>query len=190
MILCVDDEAAALFVRKTLLEQAGYSVKTALNGPDALEIFNTVKIDLVVSDHLLPGMTGTDLSIRMKASRPDIPILLLSGVVEPPGEAVQVDKFLNKSGDPETLLQTVAELLRYRRFHMAAGRFQAEVACDTQRFPRVWHCVVQRTGSADVLVWRQEHTHAAAIAAAKREMKSLEQLEASQARAKSANKGA
>ena len=49
-ILCVDDEAGALTIRKTLLERAGYMVLTAMNAGDALKIFHFNKVDLVVSD--------------------------------------------------------------------------------------------------------------------------------------------
>jgi CheY-like chemotaxis protein len=55
-ILCVDDEASTLTIRKTLLERAGNVVLTAMNAKDALRIFRSSKrVDLVVSDHLLPA---------------------------------------------------------------------------------------------------------------------------------------
>jgi len=169
----VDDEPAALFLRKTLLERAGYQVLTSLNAADALIIFSANTIDLVISDHLLPGLTGTEMSRRMKQEKAAVPILLLSGVAEQPEGAENTDKFLGKADGPEKLLQTVAELLRYRRLKILDRGFCAEIACDLLGTPAIWHCVIQRTGSADILAWTQARTEQAAVAAARKELSKL-----------------
>jgi signal transduction histidine kinase len=109
-ILCVDDEAVALSVRKSLLERAGYHVLSALTADQALQIFRTNHIDVVVSDHLLPGATGTEMACTMKLARPEVPILLLTGVVDPPAGTEHVDKFINKAEGPDKLLQAIAEV--------------------------------------------------------------------------------
>jgi len=86
-ILCVDDEAGALTIRKTLLERAGYVVLTAMKAEDALQIFKSgKKVDLVVSDHLLPVTTGSKMASQMKSAKPAIPFLLISGVEDAPAE--------------------------------------------------------------------------------------------------------
>ena len=172
-ILCVDDEAGALYVRRILLERAGYGVLTATNAGEALTIFGSSKIDVVVSDHLLPGVTGTEMARQMKLAKPDVPILLLSGVVDLPDGTEHTDRFLGKSEGPSKLLQTIAELLRYRRQRIDDGKYWAEIAsCDTTS-PRVWHYVIYRVGSSEMLSWSQASTGKAAIAAAKKELGSL-----------------
>src|SRR6201999_2931798 len=65
-ILCVDDNEQALSVRKFMLETRGYRVLGALNGHEALEIFQAGNIDLVLSDLVKPQMDGNELVRRMK----------------------------------------------------------------------------------------------------------------------------
>src|SRR5512146_3135266 len=74
-VLCVDDEASGLLIRKTLLEAAGYLVLSALSSEEALRIFQANWIDVVVSDHLLRGDTGTAMARLMKLAKPEVPIL-------------------------------------------------------------------------------------------------------------------
>ena len=173
-ILCVDDEAGALTIRKTLLEGAGYVVLTALNAADALQIFNSSKkVDLVVSDHLLPGTIGSKMASQMKSAKPAIPVLLVSGLEDLPAEIGHADRFLGKTAGPEKLLLAIAELLRYRRFQIDDGIYFAEIACDTLNRPMVWHYLVQRVGSARIISWSQAPTQDAAIIAATEELRSL-----------------
>ena len=122
-ILCVDDEPAGLFIRKAPLESAGYHVLTALNADQALQIFNANHIDLVVSDHLLPGATGTEMAGKMKMAKPGVPILLLTGVVDRPPETEQVEKFLNKAEGPDKLLQAIAEVTSGKAAHTSGVPF-------------------------------------------------------------------
>jgi len=110
-VLCVDDQVDALLIRKTLLERAGYAVLAALNAEDALQMFRANSIDAVVSDHLLPGATGTEMARQMKLVKPHVPILLLSGVVDSPAGIEHVDKFVTKAEGPETLLQALADVV-------------------------------------------------------------------------------
>lgn len=172
-ILCVDDEAGALHVRSTLLERAGYAVLTATNAAEALAIFGSNKIDAVVSDHLLPGVTGTEMARRMKLAKPRVPILLVSGIIDLPDGTKHTDGFLGKSEGPDKLLQTIAELLRYRRLRIDDGNYCAEIACDTLRSPAVWHYVICRVGSSEILSWSQAETERSAITAARKELGSL-----------------
>src|SRR6266404_6000575 len=171
-VLCVDDDAGALFIRKALLEQSGYTVFDAPNASEALRIFANTPIDLVVTDNLLPGVSGTEMAVQMKLAKPGIPILLLSGTIEAPGGADQTDKYLSKGEGPAELLHAVADLLRYRRYRISAGAYTAEIACDT-RNRSIWHYVIQHEGSSQIICWSQERTEKAAVAAAKRAMDSL-----------------
>ncbi len=97
-----------MLIRKTVLEKAGYSVLTACSGEKALQIFAANRVDVVVSDHLLPGATGTDLARQMKSMRPEIPIVLFSGIVDRSPGTEHIDSFVEKSEGPEKLLEAIA----------------------------------------------------------------------------------
>ena len=115
-ILCVDDEALGLSIRKLLLEAEGYSVQTAVNGSQALSLFSSEQIDGVVLDYMMPGMNGDVVAGEMKRLKPTVPILMLSAYVDLPSETLRsVDKYITKSEPPHVLLEAVAELLSARR---------------------------------------------------------------------------
>ena len=111
-ILCVDDEDIPRMLRKLVLQKQSYKVDTASSGEEALTRLAAGGIDLVLSDQMMPGMTGTELTRAVKASRPALPVILISGVNEIPADAVFADRFISKVGGPELLFSTVAEVLR------------------------------------------------------------------------------
>jgi CheY-like chemotaxis protein len=111
-ILCVDDEETPRTLRSLILQKQGYQVVTAASGAEALELLNRASIDLVLSDQMMPGMTGTELTKSVKAMRPAIPVVLISGVNEIPEDASYADRFISKIGGPELLFKTVLEVLR------------------------------------------------------------------------------
>jgi hypothetical protein len=61
------------------------------------------------------------MASQMKSAKPAIPVLLISGVEDPPTEMGHADKFLGKIAGPEKLLLAIAEMLRYRRFQIDDG---------------------------------------------------------------------
>ena len=111
-ILCIDDNAAALHVRKLVLESAGYSVIAASSGEEALRAFNSGRaVHLVLSDQFLPGETGAQVTAKMKRLKPDIPVVILSGALLEPECIEHADLFLTKTGTPSELLQAIGALL-------------------------------------------------------------------------------
>jgi CheY-like chemotaxis protein len=110
-ILCVDDQPLVLKARQWVLELAGYSVLTATNAPEGMELFRHERVDLVLTDHLLPGESGSDLAIEMKRLRPEIPIAMLSGLADRPEDATAADMFLTKGMPVPEFLAAVASLL-------------------------------------------------------------------------------
>ena len=110
-ILCVDDEDIPRTLRKLILEKQGYQVLTTPSGKEALTLLDQGGIDLVLSDQMMPGMTGTELTKLIKSTRPEMPVILISGVNEIPPDAIYADRFVSKVGGPELLFQTVAEVL-------------------------------------------------------------------------------
>jgi Response regulator containing CheY-like receiver, AAA-type ATPase, and DNA-binding domains len=110
-ILCVDDEDLPRTLRKLILQKQGYQVITATSGEEALALLKREGIRLVLTDQLMPGMTGSDLTKLVKSTRPDMPVILISGVNEIPPDAIYADRFISKVGGPELLFDTVAEVL-------------------------------------------------------------------------------
>jgi len=111
VILCVDDEEVPLELRRLVLEKAGYKVVTACSAAQALEIADSRHIDLVLSDHLMPGSKGTELARQIKAFLPKVPFILLSGVNEVPADANCADMFLSKLEGPRVLCEIVKNFL-------------------------------------------------------------------------------
>ncbi len=114
-ILLVDDNPHGLVARRTVLEELGYVVHTRLTGAEALEVFASQPVDLVITDFRMPNMDGTELIARLRQLRPDLPIILLSGFVEPLGlteQSTGADVVLSKSaGELGFLLRSVRRLL-------------------------------------------------------------------------------
>ncbi|QNI33191.1 response regulator [Alloacidobacterium dinghuense] len=111
VILCVDDEPIALLIRQRVLEKAGYEVIPASSVNQALEILDTRLIDLVLTDFLMPGKTGAELAGEVKRRKPDIPVVMISGVHEIP-DGLAADLFLNKLEGPVYLCERIREVLQ------------------------------------------------------------------------------
>ena len=112
LILCVDDETVGLRVRKILLERAGYQVLTAADGFSGLELFATQPVNAVVLDYSMPGMHGGEVAKKMRQTKPEIPILLLSAYVELPSEVTSlVDVYMTKGEGAPALLEKLDNLL-------------------------------------------------------------------------------
>ncbi len=115
VILCVDDEEIPLFLRKRVLENAGHKVCTAVSGGEALELFSQRQFDLILSDQLMPGMTGTELARIIKKSHPNLPVILISGINEAPPDVTCVDLFISKLEGPDALCLKIEHLLQSSR---------------------------------------------------------------------------
>jgi CheY-like chemotaxis protein len=112
LILCVDDEAVGLQVRKILLERAGYRVVTANDGLSGIQIFVDQPIDAVILDYSMPGMHGGEVAQKMRQTKPEIPILLLSAYVDLPEEVSSlVDVYMTKGEGAPALLDKLGNLL-------------------------------------------------------------------------------
>ncbi|MDM8544345.1 sigma-54 dependent transcriptional regulator [Desulfococcaceae bacterium HSG9] len=90
-ILIVDDEKNYPLVLSAVLEEEGYETLTANSGHEALEILKNSDVDLVLTDMKMPVMDGVELLERIKASEPDLPVIMMTahGTVERAVEAIQ-----------------------------------------------------------------------------------------------------
>jgi DNA-binding response OmpR family regulator len=110
-ILCIDDEENQLVLRKLMLERAGYRVLTAESPAQAIALFGSDTVDLVIVDYYMPGMNGLALA-REILRRKKLPIVVLSAYAELPGESIgTADTWIMKGTGSEELLRRIAELL-------------------------------------------------------------------------------
>lgn len=111
-ILIVDDEEMLLNLGQTVLSAFGYKVLTANSGARALELFSQSpgQIDLVITDMVMPGMSGRELVDQLRRISPHVPILCTSGYVRPPGDGEQ-ERYLRKPYTTQELLRRVKQLL-------------------------------------------------------------------------------
>ncbi|KAA0227957.1 response regulator [candidate division KSB1 bacterium] len=119
-ILVVDDEASIRELLNQNLQEAGYQVRTASNGREALEQVRREHPDLIILDVMMPEMNGFDVAAVLKndPSTMDIPILILSIVQDRErGFRLGVDRYLTKPIDTEALLREVGALLEQGKSH-------------------------------------------------------------------------
>lgn len=104
VVLVVDDEVVIADTLTTILAQNGIAVITAYDGPSALEIARVIPPDLLLTDVVMPGMSGIDLANAITESIPDCTILLFSG-------QAATRNLLAEAGDPwcdfEVLLKPI-----------------------------------------------------------------------------------
>ena len=113
-ILAVDDDRLVLNNTIALLEDLGHEVLQATSGEAALGLL-TDDIDLLVTDQLMPQMTGDELARRARARRPDLPVLLVSGYGELSEEGGPQPPRLAKPFTQAELAQAIAELTGPKR---------------------------------------------------------------------------
>ncbi len=82
-ILAVDDDALVLLNTAAMLEDLGHTVIQAINGEEALRVLTGPDaLDLMITDHAMPRMTGAELALKAAALRPDMPVVLATGYAE------------------------------------------------------------------------------------------------------------
>ena len=117
-VLVVEDEASIASFVSLYLKNAGYSVRTAANGTDALAQAGTGDVDLVVLDLMLPGRSGLDVlaELRRREETRDVGVILLTARREEvdriKGLAEGADDYLTKPFSPDELVLRVKAVLR------------------------------------------------------------------------------
>lgn len=116
-VLLVEDEETVRTLTKLILERAGYDVMAAATGEEALEIFETATepIDLVLTDIVMPGMSGREMLVRMTRLR-TVPALLMSGYPDQgdmPGPGASM-RLIPKPFTADVLTSAVRETLEER----------------------------------------------------------------------------
>lgn len=117
LALIVDDEPAVLDIASRVLRASGFRTATASNGFDALAaLAGSERIDILVTDLVMPSMTGDELSRRIRTETPDLPVLYLTGFADRLFAERQLlwdgEAFLEKPFTPTGLTEAVNLLLR------------------------------------------------------------------------------
>jgi CheY-like chemotaxis protein len=115
-LLLIDDNAVQAATRQTILRRAGYFVIAALNPVRALEQIQSgdlpEEIGLVITDHLMPGMSGADFVRALRKTHSQLPVLVISGLEEAEQEYAGLNvTFRMKPLLPDNLLETVKQLV-------------------------------------------------------------------------------
>ncbi len=101
-VLIVDDEALILLSWEKSLTSAGYDVKTASSGKEAIEITQKQNLDIVFTDLIMPEMNGVELCKKIKTISPDTEVVLVSGH---PQEIYNHQRDFMKAGGREFFLR-------------------------------------------------------------------------------------
>jgi len=116
-VLVVEDDPGVRQLVASTLGGSGYAVRAAQSGAEALELIasSAVPLDLLITDVVMPGMTGAELARRLRELRPAVPVLYISGYTADAltdrhslGPGIEL---LEKPFGPETLLRRVRAIL-------------------------------------------------------------------------------
>jgi two-component system, OmpR family, response regulator ResD len=115
-VLVVDDDATVAEVVRSYLTHSGFEVEQAGDGPTALAVAARTRPDLVVLDLMLPGLSGLEVCRRLRSSRPDIAVVMLTALGEESdrlqGLETGADDYLVKPFSPRELVLRVRSVLR------------------------------------------------------------------------------
>jgi len=110
-ILLAEDDPAVSYILRRYLEAAGFAVRTASGGKEALALFAAEEADLAVSDYRMPGMNGEELIVALRAQRPGLPALIVSAYTNELKLGIAGVRVLSKPVARDELVALVNDLL-------------------------------------------------------------------------------
>lgn len=112
-ILIAEDNDINFIVMRGGLKSNNVEMIRAKNGIEAIEVFNQRKPDIILMDYNMPGMTGLEAAKRIKKDSPEIPIILISAVVDSINNDTSIfDKVIEKPVNFDSLKSDILELLK------------------------------------------------------------------------------
>ena len=115
-ILVVDDDKHTRMLVSAILKNENYTVTTANNGQEALDVLEKEHVDLVVLDVMMPVMNGYEFTKLVREANSTLPILMVTAKHQPDDEKqgfiVGTDDYITKPIDEEKLLLRIKALLR------------------------------------------------------------------------------
>jgi two-component system cell cycle sensor histidine kinase/response regulator CckA len=110
-VLVVEDEEGVRSLARRILEGAGYVVVVADDAQEAIDLLDRSEVDVVVTDIVMPGMSGPKLVEQLRRARPDLRAIFMSGYTDRPGALPTGVPFLSKPFSGRELLELVARVL-------------------------------------------------------------------------------
>jgi two-component system, OmpR family, phosphate regulon response regulator PhoB len=118
LVLVADDDADILSLVRLRLERSGYTVACAHDGTEALQLAVERRPDLAILDIAMPGMSGLDVTRRLRAEGSTLPVILLTARARPvdvaEGAAAGADSYVTKPFSPQELEAHVRAVLAAR----------------------------------------------------------------------------
>ena len=106
-ILVVDNDEGLLSTIQEYLTLCDYQVKTVSSGLDALQHIRSETYDVLLTDIVMPGISGIETARRIKGMDRKHPVILMSGYIEKEGLPEEIDLFLEKPVEAERLLREI-----------------------------------------------------------------------------------
>jgi len=124
-ILVVDDEEAVRAVVKKFLEHSGYQVLEAGGGEEALHLLwqQRFAIALLLTDIMMPGISGIELAAEAIKVQPELPVLFMSGYCGQYGDSLNGNQCVQKPFNLQELLRQVVRTLQPDRIHDRCTRW-------------------------------------------------------------------
>lgn len=167
-ILVVDDEADLRLTMRRLLEKEGYRVRTAANGPEALEALAQEAFVVMITDLRMPGMSGEELMDQaLSRYGPELAVIVLTGygTISSAVEALHrgAEDYWTKPVDPELVKRRLRQLVKARllekenqelRAELARRAAQKEILGESEEIKRVLS-LIDRVAASDATVFIQ-----------------------------------
>jgi signal transduction histidine kinase/ActR/RegA family two-component response regulator len=130
-VLVVDDDPLILSNTASMLDDLGYATLEARTGEEALTLLRSnAHVDLVITDHEMPGMTGQELAETVHLVRPQLPVLLASGYPDLDRRSAACREYLQKPFRQQTLARAVERCLQ-----STSGPFRGKIKASGVRIP-------------------------------------------------------
>jgi len=114
-IFYVDDNPKSRRLLASVIKSCGFEVVTAGDPIEASSRIRKISFDLALLDYQMPHLTGAQLAQKIKRTRPDVPVVLISGFSAlPPFELVFVDAHIGRGSTLDELLDTMRSLIHSR----------------------------------------------------------------------------
>ena len=130
-VMVVDDEETVRSLLKVTLEEAGYFVATAANGEEALAELSQNEFEAMLLDIKMPGISGMDMLGKLTTERPDICVIMITGVGDTQTAVDAMKKgaydFITKPFDRNDVVQKLRKALDKRELQLQREQFVAEL---------------------------------------------------------------
>jgi len=161
-VLWVDDEIDLLKIQILFLEEKGYTVSTANNGDDGIDLIKENNYDIVFLDENMPGISGLDVLVEMKKIKPYIPIVMVTKNEEEEimDEAVgsKIDDYLIKPVNPKQIILAIKKNVENKQLitEKTSSNYQTEFGKISQAISMANNVEEWKSLYKDLIYWELE----------------------------------